>query len=466
MKEYDVIAVGTGSVMSVVTQVLNDDPDKEIAVIEKDEPGGICLTRGCIPSKLLLYPAEVVKHIKKSKEFGIKAGIKSIDFKRIMKRMKDHTMGDSEQIGKNLKASEDLDFYHTTGEFIDDYTLNVDGERIRGKKILICSGSQPSIPPIKGLDKIDYLTSKEFLDLKEVPKSMTIIGGGYIAAEYGFFMSMMGCDIDIIGRNEQFVPGEEPEVSEVLKKKLSEDMDIYTGFEVKKVKKSSNGISLLAENKKGKKIKNKSEKILVATGRTSNSEYLKPENTGVKTDKNGWIKVDKHLSTSKENIWAMGDAIGNYLFKHVANYEAQLVYQNAFKGHKEKVDYHAVPHAIFTYPEVASVGMSEKQAKEKHDVLIGYERFSNTAKGSAMKSKDYFVKVIVEKDTYRILGAHIVGPQASTLIQEIINLMYTSKQNMIPIYRGMHIHPSLSEVVERAFYNLHSHENSHDHSHE
>lgn len=465
MKEYDVIAVGTGSVMSVVTQVLNDDPDTDIAVIEKDEPGGICLTRGCIPSKMILYPAEITKHIKESGKFGIRSKINKIDFKSIMKRMKQHTMGESKNIGNNLKNSEHLDFYHTTGEFIDDHTLKVGKEKIKGDKILICSGSQPTIPPIKGLSDVDYLTSREFLDLKSVPKSMTIIGGGYIAAEYGFFMAMMGCDVTIIGRNIQFVPGEEEEISNVLEKKLSEDMDIYTGFEVKEVKKGIRGISVIAENREGKKIKKKSEKILIAAGRSSNAEYLKPERTGVEMDENGWIKVDENLATTKENIWAMGDAIGGYLFKHVANYEANVVYSNAFQNRDEKVDYHAVPHAVFTYPEVASVGMKEKEARKDHEIMVGYERYSNTAKGSAMKAEDYFVKVIVEQETYRILGAHIVGPQASVLIQEIINLMYTSKQNMIPIYRGMHIHPSMSEVVERAFFNLHSHEHSHEHNH-
>ncbi|MGM0509915.1 MAG: dihydrolipoyl dehydrogenase [Thermoplasmatota archaeon] len=463
MKEYDVIAIGTGSVMSVVTQVLNDDPNTKIAVVEKDEAGGICLTRGCIPSKMVLYPAEITKHIKESGKFGINSTIKNIDFKSIMKRMKQHTMGESKNIEKNLKNSEHLDFYHTKGEFIDDHTLKVGKKKIKGKKILICSGSQPTVPPIKGLRDVDYITSREFLDLKSVPKSMTIIGGGYIAAEYGFFMAMMGCDVTIIGRNIQFVPGEEEEISNVLEKRLSEDMDIYTGFEVKEVKKGIRSISVIAENSEGKKIKKKSEKILVAAGRSSNAEYLKPERTGVKTDENGWIKVDEHLATTKENIWAMGDAIGGYLFKHVANYEANVVYSNAFQNKDEEVDYHAVPHAVFTYPEVASVGMKEEEARKDHDILIGYERYSNTAKGSAMKAEDFFVKVIVEKETYRILGAHIVGPQASVLIQEIINLMYTSKQNMIPIYRGMHIHPSMSEVVERAFFNLHSHEHSHEH---
>jgi len=194
------------------------------------------------------------------------------------------------------------------------------------------------------------------------------------------------------------------------------------------------------------------------TGRESNSDILKPERSGVETDENGWIKVNPYLETTKENIWAMGDAVGEPMFKHVANMESEVVYRNAFEANKIKMDYHAVPHAIFTEPEVASVGLKEDEARKMTDILIGHQRYQDTAKGDAMGITDCFVKVIVEKDSYRILGAHIVGPNASILIQEIVNLMYTEKENILPIYRGMHIHPALSEVVERAFYGLHSHD--------
>ena len=163
------------------------------------------------------------------------------------------------------------------------------------------------------------------------------------------------------------------------------------------------------------------------------------------------------METSQPNIWALGDADGIYPFKHVANYEAQIVYYNAVLKAKVKADYHAVPHAVFTYPEIASVGLKEKEATEKYgkdNVLIGFHRYEDTAKGEAMSLKDYFVKVIIEAKTMKILGAHIIGPYASILIQEIINIMYTREQTVEPIRNGMHIHPAMSEVVERAFQEL------------
>ncbi|MBS3782288.1 MAG: dihydrolipoyl dehydrogenase [Candidatus Thermoplasmatota archaeon] len=461
MREYNIIAVGTGSAMSIVTQALNDDPDLDIAVIENEKPGGICLTRGCIPSKMMLYPAEVINHIQEADRFGIDVDIKSIDFERVMKRMKNHVDSQSENIEKNLKESTDLDFFQTDAVFIDDYTLEVENKEIKGEKIILGTGSRPAIPPIDNLEKVGYHTSKSLLDIEDLPKSFIVIGGGYIAAEYGYFLGMMGAEVTIIGRNPQFVPSEEKEVSEVLENKLSKYMDIHTGYEVKKVKEKSGNKWALAVDNGGKKIQIKGEDILIATGRRSNSDILKPEKSGIKTDERGWIKVDDNMKTSKENIWAFGDATGKHMFKHVANYEAKIVYQNAIEGRKSEVDYHAVPHAIFTYPQVAAVGMKEAEASKEHDILVGHYPFEETAKGLAMDIEDYFVKVIVDSSDYRILGAHIIGPQASVLIQEVVNLMYTEKQNFLPIYHGMHIHPSLSEVVERAFSNLHSHQHQH-----
>jgi len=453
MKEYDIIAIGTGSAMNIVSVLVEGQPDIKVAVVEKDDVGGICLTRGCIPSKMLLYPAELVKKIREAKKFGIDVEIKGIDFAGIMRRTRESIRHEIKMIENGLKSSPNIDLYQTAGEFIDDYTMKVGDEVIKGEKILLCSGSKPLIPPIEGLEETGYITSDDFLMMEELPASIAIIGGGYIAMEYGFFLAMMGADVTVIEMLPRIVAGEEPEISELLQKEMEKIMKIYTGYKVKEVRKEGNMKKIIATGKDGR-IEVEAEEIIVAAGRASNADILKPEKTGVKTDENGWIVVDEYLQTTKPNIWACGDATGKHMFKHVANYESQIVYYNAFAHRRIKVDYHAVPHAIFTYPEVAGVGMKEEEARKKHDIMVGYYLYENTAKGEAMMAKDYFVKVILERNTYRILGAHIIGPEASILLQEIINLMYTDDGSASPIYRGMHIHPALSEVVERAFYNL------------
>ncbi|WP_370575629.1 dihydrolipoyl dehydrogenase [Methanomethylovorans sp.] len=456
MKEYDLIIVGTGSGMNYIGSIMDANPEMNVAVIDKDEPGGICLTRGCIPSKILLYPAELVNDIHKAQHFGIDVQIKSIDFSKIMERMRSKISSDIQSIEDNLQANPRIDYYKATAEFIEPYTLKAGEEILKGKMIFLCTGSRPAIPSVKGLDDVGYLTSDDVLHISELPKSLTIIGGGYIAAEYGHFFSAMGSKVTIIGRNPHFLPQAEPEISVLAKRMMSERMEIITNHEVLEVKQIPEGKQVLLKHREtGEEMQIVSSDILVATGRESNSDLLKPEKAGIEIDKLGWIKVDEHLESSQKNIWVIGDATGKHLFKHVANHESTIVYYNAVLGRKATVDFHAVPGAVFSEPEIASVGMSEKEAVaqyEEDNIVIAFYRFQDTGKGLAMDLEDEFVKVILETETDKVLGAHIIGPHASILIHEIIPVMYTSDQSAAPIMYSMDIHPSLSEVIKRAFY--------------
>ena len=458
MKEYDVILIGTGSGMEIVEAMTQNSPDIKAAVIDKDEPGGICLTRGCIPSKLLIYPAEIVRTVEKSSEFGIHTEIKKIDFKAVMERMRASINRDINAIRRGLSNSKNIDYYTDTAEFTAPYTLKVGRETITSKMIFLCTGSRPSIPPIDGLQEVGYLTSDTILHISQLPHSIAIIGGGYIAAEYGHFLSAMGSKVTIIGRNPQFIPEEEPEISAIAKWEMQKHATILTNHEVRKAEATSNGKKLTAFDRSNKKVAEVvAEEILVATGRRSNSDILHPEMAGIKTDSKGFIVADEHMQTSQPNIWVLGDADGKFLFKHVANYEARIAYYNAVLNKKIKANYHAVPHAVFTDPEIASVALGEKEAVEKFgkgNILMGFFKYADTAKGEAMARKHDFVKVIIKRDTGKILGAHIIGPQASVLMQEIINLMYTETQSFEPLNEAMHIHPALSEVVARAFQTL------------
>jgi mycothione reductase len=459
IKEYDLIVIGTGSAMNFMGAMIQENPNMKVAVIDKDDPGGICLTRGCIPSKILLYPAELVRTIERAEQFGIDVNVRKIDFEEVMERMRTLIYEDIDMIREELSNSKNIDYYPTKAEFTAPYTLKVSDDTITSKMIFLCTGSKPIIPPIRGLEEVGYHSSDTILKISKLPVSIAIVGGGYIAAEYGHFFSAMGSKVTIIGRNPQFLPEEEPEVSALAKRELQKHMIIITNHEVREAEKTLMGkIKLVAVNRENeKKIEIMAEEILVATGRGPNTDILHPERGGIKIDERGWIIVDEYLETSQPNVWALGDANGKHPFKHVANYESLVVYYNAILKRGVKVDYHAIPHAVFTYPEIASVGLREKEAMEKYGkgkVLIGIQRYQDTAKGEAMGVKDYFVKVIVEKGTMKILGAHIIGPHASVLIQEIINMMYTPKQSAEPIIYGMHIHPALNEVVERAFGSL------------
>jgi len=455
MKRYDLILIGTGSGMEIVAAMIQDNPNLRVAVIDKDAPGGICLTRGCIPSKLLIYPASVVRTIEKSREFGINTEIKHLDFRAIMTRMRSIIDSDSNMIGNRLSQTKNIDYYPEQAEFTAPYAIKVGKETITSEMILLSIGSRPSIPPVEGLQETGYLTSDTILEINQLPRSIAIIGGGYIAAEYSHFLSAMGAKVTIIGRNPQFIPEEEPEISALAKRELQKHVTILTNHEVRKVEAANKGKKLTAVDRYNKKrTEILTEEILVATGRAPNTDILHPEKAGIKTDSNGFIAADEYMQTSQPNIWVLGDADGKFLFKHVANREAQIVYYNAALKKKIKMDYHAVPHAVFTNPEIASVALKEQEAVDKfgkNNVLIGFYKYADTAKGEAMALKDDFVKVIVNRNNGQILGAHIIGPEASVLIQEVINLMYTENQNSAPLNRAMHIHPALSEVVARAF---------------
>jgi mycothione reductase len=316
MRNYDLIAIGTGSGMGIVDAMLRHNPSLKVAIIDKDEPGGVCLTRGCIPSKLLLYPAELIRTIEKGEELGIDIDTKNVDFGKIMDRMREIIYRDIDSIRQGLSNSKNIDYYPTVAEFTSPYTLRVGQETIRSNMIILCTGSAPKIPQIKGLEDVGYHTSDSILKISQLPESIAIIGGGYIAAEYGHFFSAMGSKVTIVGRNPQFLPDEEPEVSFLSKRELEKHIKIIINHEVMEVTRDpKNRKKLVAVNmKNGKQKEVFADEILIATGRRSNSDILNPEKAGIKTDKEGWIEVNEYLATSQPNVWAIGDANGKFLF--------------------------------------------------------------------------------------------------------------------------------------------------------
>lgn len=454
MEEFDVLVIGSGSGMIVAAQAVASG--LKTALVDSGQVGGTCINRGCVPSKMLMYPADVLETIREAEKLGINASVTAIDFKRIMKNMHETVMGDVEQQTRAVKSEANIKCFKDVGEFVSDYTLKVGDATIKAKRIFIVSGARPDIPEIKGIKNVDYLTSDTVLNLETLPRSLIIIGGGYVAAEYGHFFSSMGTKVTIIQKNARLLPGEEPEVSDLIKEEMGERMAIFTNYEAIEATQKDNAKAVLARKVGNSSLKEfTAEAVLVGTGRVPNSDILKPQKTGVEVDRRGYIKVDEYLATRKKNIWAFGDAIGRQMFKHVANYEAQITWHNATNDHKIEMDYSAAPHAIFTYPQVASVGLKETEAKRQGGkIYLGTAYYRDTALGAAMGRPRGFVKVILDGNTGKILGGHIVGPFASVLIQEIVNAMATGDRTFSPILRSMHIHPAMSEVVQNAFVNL------------
>ena len=327
---------------------------------------------------------------------------------------------------------------------------------IKGDKIIIAAGTRPSTPQIEGLDKVNYMTSDEALRLTKQPKSLTIIGGGYIAAELAHFYGALGTKINIIQRRDVLIPNEDREIAEKFTDIFKGKYSVFLKSDAIRVStKNKKIVTTIKDNNDKNKIKNiASEKLLIAAGRIPNTDILDVHKTNVKTDKRGFIKVNKYMETTAKNIWALGDVCGIYLFKHSANLEAQYVYHNAFGKKKVKIDYHAMPRAIFSSPQVAGVGYTEEELKEKKiSYLIGKKKYIETAMGTALNDKEGFVKLLVDKKTRKILGCHIMGTDASTLIHEVIVAM-KARQKVDILKDAVHIHPALSEVVQRAVWNI------------
>lgn len=455
MDRFDVLVVGSGSGMNIAATAAGSG--LKTAVVESGLMGGTCLNRGCIPSKMLIYPADVVATVQEGRRVGVDARVTSVDFQKIMQRMRQFVSEDRAHQATAVEADPNTTWFKDVGEFVSDYTLRIGERTIRGDSIFIVSGARPDVPPVKGLKEVGYITSDTVLKLEKQPASMLIIGGGYIAAEYGHFFSSIGTEVTILQRSPRLVPEEEPEVSELLKQGMSKRMRIFTNHEAVEAKEKSGLKTVLAKDRETGQIREFSaETFLVAAGRVPNSDLLRPEKTGVELDERGYIKVNDYLETRKKNIWALGDAIGKQMFKHVANYEAEIAWHNFRHEHKVKADYSAAPHAVFAHPQIASVGLKEAEARQQgKKILVGLSHYKDTALGAAMGEPAGFVKVIVEHDTDKLLGGHIIGPQASVLIQEIVNAMTTGDGTFMPIARAMHIHPAMTEVVQKAFFNLH-----------
>ena len=395
MELFDVLVIGTGSGMLVASAAV--ESGLKTAIVENGPMGGTCINRGCVPSKMLIYPSDVAIMTREANKIGVNASVNDIDFKKIMMHMHKLVEEDTGSQARAVEATPDMKWYKGTGEFTGDYTLKVNGETISAKKVFIVSGTRVSIPKIKGLDQVDFLTSDTVLKLENQPKSLIILGGGYIGVEYGNFFSGIGTKTTLIQRPKKLLKGEEPEISDLLKLVMQERMEMITGYEAIEVRQEGLMKKVIAKNVENGEIKEFiAEALMVAVGRVPNSDLLKPEKTGVKIDERGYVKVNEFLETGKKNIWAFGDAIGKYMFKHVANYEAGVAWHNSTHDHKVEVDYSAAPHAVFSYPQVASVGLKEAEVRALgQEFLVGFAFYRDTAMGAAMGNPDGFVKVIV-----------------------------------------------------------------------
>ena len=345
-----------------------------------------------------------------------------------------------------------------SGRFVSNKTLEVNGQQISAETILIAAGTRPWIPDIPGLDQVSYLTSDEALRLPEQPKRLAVVGGGYIAAELAHFFGSLGTDVTLIHRRSTMLREEDQEIAERFTQVYQRRFNLLLNSQVTSVNPKDGAIELnvtVEDQGQTHAVNIDADALLLATGRVPNTDLLGVANSGVEVDERGYVKTDGYLETSVPGIWALGDIVGKYLLKHSANLEAAYAANNIFHpSHKTAVDYNAMPHAVFASPQVASVGLSEELTTHLDiEYVATTYKYIDTAYGSSIEDRDGFVKVLAQPETREILGCHIIGTDASILIQEAANAMRMGLPTEA-ITQAIYVHPALPEVVQRAFAQL------------
>ena len=472
---FDLVVIGTGAGLTVAEAAAKQG--LEVAIVEKGKFGGTCLTRGCIPSKMLVYPADMIREAERAHKVGLTYDKPRVDWGLISRRMWDR-INVSQDIEETFSNIPNVVCFKGEGFFTDEHTmrvrLNAGGEaELKGKKFLIAAGAYTRVPPVKGLEEAGYITSESFFgdSFPEKPwKSLIISGSGTIAMEFAHIFAAFGTKVTVMGRNPRLLPQEEPEISDMLRWQMKESgVTLHTGFEVVAVETTPEGKLVTARSRQtGEEVTAVGEELMIASGVVPATPSLHVDKAGVETDADGWIIADEYLQTSRPHIYALGDILGGDLFRHKANYEADILINNWFHpdAPKRAADYRAIPWAIFTMPQIGHVGMTEEQVRKAGiRYHVGRYRYSYIAAGMAMGYEDDdgdngLVKLLLDENK-RILGIHIAGFQASSLVQPFVYLMNAGDPlkdaeagTLLPLMRSMVIHPSLSELSAWSIENI------------
>lgn len=445
-ERYDLIIVGSGSGNAIPAHLA----DWRVAIVERDTFGGTCLNRGCIPSKMFVLPADVAEEARHSRRLGVDVRFHGADWAAI----RDRVFGRIDPIaagGRHYRAtgSPNITLIEGTARFVAERVLDVEGRRITAPQILIAAGSRPVVPPIPGLVETGFHTSDSIMRLDALPDRLGIIGGGYIAVEMGHVFAALGSNVTLFNRSDTLLRAHDEEIAQRFTDVFGQRLrvELHLGHLPTKVERVGGAVRI----HRGDEAFDVDE-LLVATGREPNSDLLDAERGGLTCHHHGTIVVDEHMRTAVDGVWAVGDIANDYQLKHVANHEAAVAFWNiAHPDDLRSVDYHAVPAAVFSNPHVASVGLTEQAARAQTlDYVVGRRDYGGTAYGWALVDETSFAKVLVERESGQILGAHIIGPQAATLIQPLVQAMQFRQTAADLANEPYWIHPALTEVVENA----------------
>ena len=449
---YDLVIVGAGSGNMVLTKEL---AGWRTAVVEASRFGGTCLNRGCIPSKMLVLTADIAQAVRHADRFGIAARWAGADWPAIRGRVFSRIDPVHERAVAYRRAH-GIDVFLGEARFVAPKTLRVGDDELRAERFVLAAGSRPRIPPILGLAEVPFLTSDTVMRLDRLPKSMIVLGGGYIAAEMSHIFGSLGTDVTIVAHGEHLLSQARRRHPGPVHRAVSATFRPAAG---------SNGRASGRDPAKGSASASRpprapraaeAEVLLVATGRVPNSDRLDVAAAGIEVDAHGHVRTDDTCTTSVPGIWALGDLANHFQLKHMANAEARLVRYNLLHPDRpRRARFTVVPSAVFADPQVASVGATEQELQAQGRPYVTATRlYRDTAYGWALEDTTSFVKVLADPATRLLLGAHIIGPQASTLIQPLIQAMCLGNTVDQLASGVLYIHPALTEAVEQALLEL------------
>ena len=453
-ENYDLIIVGTGSGNSVI----NDEMDGwRIAIVERWTFGGTCLNRGCIPSKMMVYAADVAESAAKDNgpKYGVTTRFESADWPAIVKRVFSRIDPIAEG-GREYRLSlPNVTVYEGNAQFVGDRTLVVNGQEIRGERVVIATGARAFIPPIRGIDEVPYHTSDTIMHVAHLPQHLIVLGGGFIAAELSHVFRSLGSRVTIINRGHRLLGAQDHDISKRYTELVRDRFDVVLGAHVDRIYMTAQGVGLRVTTAAGEHTI-EGDTLLVATGRKPNGDQIDAAAAGVEIGESGEVIVDPYGRTTADNVWALGDVNGRYQLKHMANGEARAIQHSLLHpDDPQPLDKRPAPHAVFGSPQVGSVGMTEKQADELgRPTTVITHAYGETAYGWALEDADSFCKLIGDPATRTLLGAHVIGYQASMLVQLLVQGMHLGTTVDEMATGQIWIHPALSEVVEQALLKL------------
>ncbi|HWO78201.1 MAG TPA: dihydrolipoyl dehydrogenase [Bacillus sp. (in: firmicutes)] len=448
-KTYDIAVIGGGP-GGYAAAIQAAKHGKKVAIVEAEYLGGTCLNRGCIPSKTLLKHAEIIDSIVKAKSWGIETGELTFSFEKMKKRKDDVIQRLRNGIALLMKKGK-IDVYNGFGFLEAGNQIKVLQEEkevwLQAEKVILATGSVPVIPPIPGLNQVQFDTSDSIFDLLQIPESIVIVGGGVIGVEFACIFASLNTKVTIIEMADRLVPNEDIEASKLLEKVLKKKgVQILVSTKVNKVNKAEDKNAVTCIVKDGEEVVIEAESLLICVGRKPNLSAV----TKIQLEMNGpFIKVNEQMETSLPNIYAVGDVVGGYQLAHVASAEGIVAANNA-AGEADKIDYKVVPRCIYTLPEIASVGMTESEALQK-GFSVRTEKFDYVGSGKALAlgETEGFTKIVYEEKYGEIIGVTMVGPHVTEMISEASAFMFL-EGTIDEAAKMIHPHPTVSETFFEA----------------